>query len=161
MEDLEPELVDAVEAEAVAGRKEVASLEGLKPIVALIANEQAPAPVLAGAGSALFNLVLDPANAASLSSLGVLPRLHELVKHADAEVAGAIAHTCILLVVLVEGAPAEEAEKVDLLRVCHEFVSRGRGQAEGPTRGPVRMRCCPWSKGCWSGNFYIFRKLLS
>eukprot|EP00965_Chrysotila_dentata_P237989 6202226-Pleurochrysis_carterae.AAC.1 len=85
----DPELVDEAEAEAAAARRRVAALDGCRPLVGLL--DASDAPVLLGAGSALFNLAIERENADALLRLGALPKLQALISHDVTDVAAAMA----------------------------------------------------------------------
>ena len=95
-EDFDAEEPEAAEAEAIAGRKQVAQLKGCAPLVKLL-DAEAPM-VICGAANALYNLALDEENADALLPLGALPKLCALLVHEDtgvkASVAGVLMNVC-------------------------------------------------------------------
>ena len=85
-----------METANLAARQQVAALDGVRPLIELL--DATDANVLAGAGSALFNLCLDPSFALSLRQLGALPKLQSLMEHADlgvqASMTGVLMNCC-------------------------------------------------------------------
>ena len=85
-----------MEPSTLLARTQVAALDGIRPLIELLASEDAK--VLTGAGSALFNLCLDSSFAAAVRQLGALPKLQSLMDHADlsvvASVTGVLMNCC-------------------------------------------------------------------
>ena len=85
-----------MEPSTLLARTQVAALDGIRPLIELLASEDAK--VLTGAGSALFNLCLDSSFSAAVRQLGALPKLQSLMDHADlsvvASVTGVLMNCC-------------------------------------------------------------------
>ena len=77
-----------MEPSTLLARTQVAALDGIRPLIELLASEDAK--VLTGAGSALFNLCLDSSFAAAVRQLGALPKLQALMDHADLSVVASV-----------------------------------------------------------------------
>ena len=77
-----------MEPSTLLARTQVAALDGIRPLIELLASEDAK--VLTGAGSALFNLCLDSSFAAAVRQLGALPKLQSLMDHADLSVVASV-----------------------------------------------------------------------
>ena len=88
-DEFEVDEPDLAEIEAARGRHEVATLEGVRPLLNLL---DSPVPaVLTSAANALFNLTIEAENADMVREAGGLAKLHGLLGHEEAAVVASMA----------------------------------------------------------------------
>lgn len=88
-EDFDAEEPELAEQDGKRGRLKVAELEGILPLVKLL--DSTSAPVLTGAGNALYNLTLQAENAETLLQLQGMPKVTKHLAHLDPVVQASMA----------------------------------------------------------------------